>query len=434
MSNIKKQYTMNYFDPGENSNKVWIGIAFENGMFETRFGRVREGANLAVKQKSLGSVSAALAELEKKHNEKLRKGYRDTSVLSGAASEIVISNNKPHELGKIAVEQICGDAADQTTAELIKYLAEVNIHQITHSTSIRYNASTATFSTPLGVLTPDAIAEARRLLSKIKSANDGGFSSSARHSLICDYFRLVPADFGVRIPSSNSLLDTNDKISKQNSILDALDAAITTAAPTAQRNEKIFACKLTILSHRTDEGRAKFREIKMLFEKSRNAHHGTNSLKLTRVYEVEIEAMKSNFDKSAATLGNVRADLWHGTKASNLLSILKNGLIIPPKSAAHCTGRMFGNGIYTSVQSTKALNYATNMWNSSGARNQKTFMFLTEVALGKMLEPKSSGVFPRKGFDSTWIKAGTCGVMNQECIVYDTRQINLKYLCEFTPA
>ena len=424
---------MNYFDPAENSNKVWIGLVFDDGMFEARFGRVREGANLASKQKRFSSEAFAIVELERKHNEKLRKGYRDTSVLSGAESEIVISNHKPAELGKIAVEQICGDAADQTTSDLIKYLAEVNIHQITHSTSIRYNAQTATFSTPLGVLTPDAISDARNLLGKIKTANDGGFSSNFRHTLVCDYFRLVPADFGVKIPSSSSLLDSPDKITKQNSILDALDAAIGTANSSAQTSgDKIFACKLVKLPHWTEEGKSKFREIKTLFEKTRNSGHTTSGLKLTRVYEVEINSMKSNFEKVSVKIGNVRSDLWHGTKASNLLSILKNGLMIPKSSASHCTGRMFGDGIYTSLQSTKALNYATNMWNGSGAAKQKTFMFLTEVALGKMLEPKTRTNFPRKGFDSTWVEAGTCGVMNHEAIVYDTKQINLKYLCEFS--
>jgi poly [ADP-ribose] polymerase 2/3/4 len=127
--------------------------------------------------------------------------------------------------------------------------------------------------------------------------------------------------------------------------------------------------------------------------------------------------------------------LWHGTRSSNLLSILKNGLMIPKANAAHCTGRMFGDGIYTSLQSTKALNYATDFWNKSGSANQRTFMFLCEVALGKMYEPTSRAVsFPKTGTNSTWVDAGKCGVMNHECIVYDTAQINLKYLCEFGEA
>jgi poly [ADP-ribose] polymerase len=93
---------------------------------------------------------------------------------------------------------------------------------------------------------------------------------------------------------------------------------------------------------------------------------------------------------------------------------------------------MFGNGIYTSLQSTKALNYATDFWNRSGQSNQRTFMFLCEVALGKTYKPrvfKSS--FPAKNTDSTWVEPGKSGVLNHECIVYDTSQINLKYLAEF---
>lgn len=425
---------MNYFDPAENSNKVWIGIAFDDGLFETRFGRVREGANLATKQKRFSSLSAALVELEKKHNEKLRKGYRDTSVIDEGAAEIIISNAKPQELARVAVEQITGAADCRTTGELIKYLVDVNIHQITHSTSIKYNASTFTFSTPLGVLTPDAVLEARGLLGKIKAANDGGFSSGSRHTLVCDYYRLVPADFGIRVPSSTDLLNTSDKISEQNSILDALESALQISAPQTT-SEKLFKGKLTKVPHWTDEGRAAFRKVKSLYESSKNNMHQTYGLKLVRLYEVEIEDMKANFDAASAKLGNVRDDLWHGTRASNLLSILKNGLMIPKSNAAHCTGRMFGDGIYTSVQSTKALNYATDFWNRSGAKNQRTFMFLCEAALGKMNQPKNrSGSFPKSGTDSTWIEAGTCGVMNHECIVYDVKQINLKYLCEFGEA
>ena len=143
--------------------------------------------------------------------------------------------------------------------------------------------------------------------------------------------------------------------------------------------------------------------------------------------------MRTAFEQKAAVIGNVRDDLWHGTKASNLLSILKSGLFIPPKSAAQVTGRMFGDGLYFSLQSTKSLNYATNFWNGSGATQQRTFMFLCEAALGKMHKPRSSSEsFPHHGTDSTWVEAGSAGVMNHEAIVYQTSQLNLKYLVEFS--
>lgn len=431
---ISKKVQMNLFDPTANSNKVWIGIAYTDGYFESRYGRVRDGANLASSKKYLVTESKALAELDRLVMEKTRKGYRPSQIL-GDEIKTTVSNVRPGDLGKLAVEQILGTGTCQTTADLIKYLAQVNIHNITHSTSIKYDASTATFRTPLGVLTPDAVRDARDILNRIEAENNAGhpLAKRIRENLVVDYYRLVPADFGMRVPHPSELLETDEKIVKQYSILDALEAAVVQVKPQTE-GEKLFKCKLTLVGAETPEGRAKFREIRDLYNASLNRNHRTANLRLKRIYEVEIADMRENFGKMAQKLGNVRTNLWHGTKASNLLSILRSGLKIQ-KSGAHLSGTMFGAGIYTSLQSTKALNYATEMWNSSGARDQRKFMFLTEVAFGKMHTPKTrTGGFPKAGTNSTWVEAGTCGVMNHEAIVYNEQQINLRYLCEFGEA
>ncbi len=290
------------------------------------------------------------------------------------------------------------------------------------------------FSTPLGILTPEAIKDARAILNQISKFNlASGYSNHRRESAVKDYFQLVPKDFGVRVPPVRELLATADKIQIECAILDALEASIGQSAPQTEE-EKLFSCRLIKVAYYTDEGKSLFRHVRNLYESTKNANHGqTTGLKLTRLYEVEIEMIKKQFEARADRLGNIRRDLWHGTRASNLLSILRSGLIIPPAQSSHCTGRMFGNGIYTSLQSTKALNYATDFWNQSGKRSQRTFMFLCEAALGKIHKPNSyGGNFPAKGFDSTWVEDGTAGVMNHECIVYDTAQINLQYLAEFS--
>ena len=120
------------------------------------------------------------------------------------------------------------------------------------------------------------------------------------------------------------------------------------------------------------------------------------------------------------------------TKASNLLSILQQGLIIPPADASQCTGRMFGNGIYGSQQSTKALNYATNYWNPSG-EDERVFMLLCDFAMGKEYHPQGSNRrFPVSGYDSTYVAGGAANIINQESIVYSHSQVDIKYLCEFS--
>jgi len=430
---ITRQYRMNYFDPTENSNKVWIGIAFSDGSFETQFGRVRDGANLVSNKKKFPNQYSAENELERKRREKLRKGYKDTVVVDNAVAT-TLEKNKREDLVKIAAEQIDGAASDSVTSELIRYLAEVNIHHITHSTSIKYNTKTGAFSTPLGILTPEAISAARDLLSELRRLDDlKRRQHKKRAVVVTEYFQLVPKDFGVKIPPAETLIATEEQFQEEVAILDALESAISTDTPTTDK-PKLFECKLIKVPHYTDEGQKLFREVRDLYFKTRNTKHHpfAAGLQMTRLYEVEIGEMKRNYAATALKLGNVRNDLWHGTRASNLLSILKHGLVIPPSNAAHCTGRMFGNGIYTSLQSTKALNYATSFWNRSGQSNQRTFMFLCEVALGKVNKPRTFGTgYPVRGSSTTWVEPGHGGVLNHECIVYDTSQVNLRYLAEF---
>ncbi|MEQ1607130.1 MAG: WGR domain-containing protein [Pyrinomonadaceae bacterium] len=102
---ITRQYRMNYFDPAGNSNKVWIGIAYSDGGFETRFGRVRDEANLVSKPKKFASQYAAEQELERKRREKLRKGYKDTVVLDNHVAAAV-QTGKKDKLVQLAAEQI----------------------------------------------------------------------------------------------------------------------------------------------------------------------------------------------------------------------------------------------------------------------------------------------------------------------------------------
>ena len=141
--------------------------------------------------------------------------------------------------------------------------------------------------------------------------------------------------------------------------------------------------------------------------------------------------MKAAFEAYGAKLTDIR-QLWHGTKASNLLSILRQGLIIPSSGSSHCTGRMYGDGVYASSVSTKALNYATNFW-GSGGDTSRTFMFLVDMAMGKVYTTDSGWKsHPVSGYDSTWAKAGYA-LRNDEMIVYRLDQTNLVFLVEFGP-
>ncbi|WP_430326539.1 hypothetical protein, partial [Salmonella enterica] len=75
------------------------------------------------------------------------------------------------------------------------------------------------------------------------------------------------------------------------------------------------------------------------------------------MFYIEIGPHLGPWNANGKKVGNIK-ELWHGTRVGNVLSIMKGGFVIPPSNASHVTGRMFGNGVYFSDQSTKSLNYA----------------------------------------------------------------------------
>lgn len=122
------------------------------------------------------------------------------------------------------------------------------------------------------------------------------------------------------------------------------------------------------------------------------------------------------------------------------------------------TGRLFGDGIYGSSTSTKALNYclgaAPGQSRTSAFFNKSTgssgggggsddddeeeagdsyFAFLADFAMGRPHEPTTwgAGGLPYPGSDSTWAKPHKTGLRNDEMIVYTAAQVNPRWLCEF---
>ena len=410
--------TLIYVEVDRNSNKVWQGTVLDDGSFIAQWGRV--GYQLQSKTYQLNSVVLAQNKFARTKRQKLRKGYTEAQIVKQDRSYSF--DLKDEDLELIAAQQI-EHGKDPRAKQLIRYLVAVNIHNITTQTNIDYDAATGNFSTPLGLVTPDALAEARDYLLKIANAKH----NRATRTLINNYLRLIPQNLGSKIDYTRFY--TLQEIQRQSEILNALSASI--YQPGDGQN-KVFECSIERVPGSTLEGKKTFRKIRQLYESTINKNHLSASYKLRRIFAIDIPSMNRAFTKKAAEIGNVKTH-WHGTRASNLLSIFKQGLIIPSANAAQCTGRMFGNGIYGSEQSTKALNYATNYWNTSGDNNQRVYMLLCDFAMGKEyhLTNNYRGNFPIKGYDSTYVKPGSNNIMNQESIVYDSSQVKIKYLCEF---
>lgn len=424
-SSISREARYIYADVTGNNNKYWNIQERSDASCFVQWGRV--GSQGQTQTKSFVSQVQAASFFDSKCREKESKGYERLKVLQGKGAVTVAAPNQA--LAEIAARQIETDSPQ--TLALVQRLADANIHNILSSTTLTYDTTMGTFSTPLGIVTQEAIDEARVLLAQMAAfVNRKAFKNQQYINLINQYLRLVPQKVGRKL-DARTLYPDQAAITAQSDILDSLAASLklVVAEPEekAHRAEvKLFEAKLTLV----EEGKIIDR-IRNFYRATRQSMHACHNLDVKLVYEVEVGGMKKAFEQDGKRVGNIM-ELWHGTKVGNLLSILKSGFVIPPAHAAHCTGRMFGNGVYFSDQSTKSLNYAYGYW--SGSREENCFMLLNEVAMGKYYEPRSySEPLPKAGYDSTFAKAGKSGVMNNEMIVYRTSQINPKFLIEFSP-
>ncbi len=428
MSNVVEEKKFSLTNLGNNNNKFWNVTLYDDGTVTSEWGRQGKTSQ----NKTWHGVGRSW--MEKKIREKEKKGYRENLTVEGSGT-VTAKTVANVNLKDIARKQI--KHTNPIVANLIDYFVKVNAHSIMSATGgkIQFDTSTAQFKTTQGIIVPDQIDRARILLSDlsdmvaVQNWDDPDFEDALN-----EYLSLIPRDFGMKKMSPEDILPDENECRKENDLLDGLAASfagIVVAPKKKTATKKKTAPKVFEMDLFKVVDKKVIAKISKFFESSKKrGHHGVYGMHVKDVYAMKIATMKIAFDKVSGQLGNVM-QLWHGTKASNLLSIFRQGLVIPPSSSPHCTGRMYGNGVYFSCISTKALNYATNFWGGSGSTD-RVFMFLVDVAMGTSYMADSGwGSYPQKGFDSTWAKGGQSGVINDEMIVYKLNQANLVYLVEF---
>ena len=425
-------------DIEDNHNKYWNVGLYDSGDVEIEFGRIgvtkTQGIHTGVGRSYMDKKIKS--KLKGKLKDGKREYYREIQTIDSSGTSVTsVKSLKKNTLKTIAKNQIKHSSPE--TAKLIEWLAEVNRHSITNATGgkVTFDTDSGLFKTPMGVIMPDAITEARNLLVDIGDYVDRKkFGSKVLKRKINDYLTLVPTNVGMKLSIEKFVPDIT-AVQNQGKILDALDASYIDVVKSdkkpkndkaKEKEEKVFETKLIVLDDSKERDR-----IENYFRKSANRnHYNAYNMKIKNIWVVDIAPMQRAFDKDGSKVGNVM-ELLHGTLASNCLSILKVGLVVPPTSSSHVTGRMFHNGLYFSDQSTKALNYATSFW--GGRDVGRYFMFLSNVAMGKYYVPSGPrNVPPPQGYDSYFAQGRKSGVQNNEMIVPRTSQASLKFLVEFS--
>lgn len=435
-------------DALNNNNKFWEYFVHDDGSVIVKYGRVGKTCTEdPPKQMSRSELDTKIREKLKGRGKEgtatYKPPYREIAVV---AESVGVSGYSGATASKIVVAEAAKaliSKADPTLIRLVDRLVTANKHEL-HKASggqMDIDLKTGIISTPLGVITKDGINQARDILTKMQPfilKND--FDAKPFVQNINDYLMLVPQQVGHARGWHRYFLPDVSAMQRQNTLLDQLDAsadlaaARLVAAASAGTNStmaevvpNLFTAKITKL-----EDPAIIARIIKMFDEHKNASHESAKLKPIAFYEVELPEAKAAYEKDGSKLDNQWL-LWHGTRMFNVLSILKSGLIVPKAGGSvQITGRMFGDGVYFSDQSTKSLNYSYGFWDGK-SRDNNCFMFLADVAMGKYHIP-GGGYGMRSipaGYDSCYAKAGTGGVRNNEMIVYRTSQANLRYLVEF---
>ncbi|XP_021354296.1 poly [ADP-ribose] polymerase 2-like isoform X2 [Mizuhopecten yessoensis] len=314
---------------------------------------------------------------------------------------------------------------------------------------MKYDAKKA----PLGKLTSEQVKAGYAALKVIDTCITSGDFGTKLNRACDDFYTRIPHDFGMRPPA---IIRTKEVVELKMQLLEALgdiEIAIKTlkmgdrSENPVDRHYHSLKCKMEPMDHKADD-------FKMITDYLHNTHavtHNQFKYQVLDIFEMEKEGETAAFKD----YGN-RMLLWHGSRLTNWVGILSQGLRIAPPEAP-VTGYMFGKGVYFADMSSKSANYcfATKTKNTA-------LLLLCEVSLGQTNDLLNAdynaaklppGKHSTRGLgrigpdpastktltDGTLVPLGKSkdtGVKNpkgytlnyNEFIVYDTKQIRMKYL------
>lgn len=306
---------------------------------------------------------------------------------------------------------------------------------------------------PLGKLSKSNIQKGFEVLTELQNLLKEATDNPLKESLIVDasnrFFTVIPSvhphvikdedDFKLKVKMLEALQDIE--------IASKLVGFDADNDDSLDDKYKKLQCEMVPLPHDSED----YQLVEKYLQTTHAPTHTDWALELEEVFTVE---RQGEFDKFVPYKNKLKNKmlLWHGSRLTNYVGILSQGLrIAPPEAPA--TGYMFGKGIYFADLVSKSAQYCF-----TDKKNPVGLMLLSEVALGEMYELKKAKYMdkPPKGKDSTkglgkkmpnesehvkWrddvvvpcgkpvssnVKASE--LMYNEYIVYNTDQVKLQFL------
>ena len=391
--------TLNQVNIGNNNNKFYVIQVIQHPggyMTFTRWGRVGEVGQNA--QAQFSDKNQAIREFEAKFRDKTKNNWanRDNFVSHDGKYTLIHmdygddDDNDDDGGGKAKKNTTKTTAAAPATAPVVKTASKLDLRvqkliemifdmkmMETTLTSMEYDIN----KMPLGKLKKKTILEAYEALKELDGFLKNGGTRADIERCSNRFYTLIPHAYGRGAPPP--LLKTTEDIKRKIQMLDTLaDIEIattllsdTTSAGSTKAQVDINYEKLKCGIEPVDEKSAEYAAIAKYVE---NTHEG-HTPKIVHIYRINREGEEKRYESGGKKLGN-RKLLWHGSRLSNFVGIISQGLrIAPPEAPA--SGYRFGKGVYFADMMSLSTRYCR-----AGGSKEELCMLLADVALGKCAE------------------------------------------------
>jgi poly [ADP-ribose] polymerase 2/3/4 len=445
---VTKSASLQCTDMLGGNNKFYVLELHESGSEVRLYSCYGRTGKDGVKEERIPSgMHEALKEFESIVKSKEKKGYKQvalavTSKGTAEGNKVVLSTDVKEKV--VAAVTTKKSELPIQVANLVRRIYEEAGQACTSQLNANVNA---THKNPLGTLTESQIqngkqilAEANTLLAK-KQQNPQWGAILVDPEIIAvtnEFYSCIPQNIPLRPRDEEGrvhwlkkyCLNRAEILDQQSDFLDILGdvEGLISGFQSDDLDEKYKAinCSFQFCDQSTDD----FIAAKKYVEESQSRHH-SHKLIVKNLWKLSCGAQRNN-SSFMDSIGNVEP-LFHGSGPGNILGISKKGLLMRPPGA-YVTGGMFGgSALYFADQSTKSSQYATGRFGGDRGKHNSYFMFIADVALGKIKEYDTAQPHlqkPPMGYNSVKGIAGRA-LLHNEYMVYDIRQNVLQYLLEF---
>ena len=381
--------TLNKSDLDKNNNKFYIIQLLEHDstnelVLFTRWGRVGVPGNHEEKNVDQNSGPRLFM---KKYKDKTKHGYQEIFI----DYETEVKQEEPKEESKISTSKkkfkntLNQDVMDLISLIYNKKMINDNLHEIGYDSQ----------KMPLGKLSPVTLTTGLNILKEIESELK---KKSPNHENLkkysSEFYTQIPHNFGFQ-KMSNFIIDTLEKVKEKIDMISVLsDMKITLKILESVGKEKSeeeyeneeekqihdyykqLKCDIRSISPSEEIYSILNKYLTAKMDKKDSDGFGSyysyrNRLSLVKAFELKRHGEEEKFKKE---LGNKKL-LWHGSRITNFVGILSQGLRIAPPEAPS-SGYLYGKGVYFADMAQKSSMYCYPV-------NNMALILLGEVALGE---------------------------------------------------